>query len=344
MREALLQAEFVERLASLGIVARMTGDGVIVGNDAGGEALVRIVDAGTGAPRAVANALLRQGEQKYTFVLVADHFGRQATGVLGDSRTSYMDDQVLDLRIPNLGLRVRAERAQRAVPLARGRVQLSGAAGAVVLALLHSPNREWKVTDLADFSRVSAGTAHTVLVALEAEGLVAGSGSGPLRRRVLVDKSTLLDRYARDAAKDRRVVGSGYVLDEGPEVTLRTIQARLDGAEDAPRGIGLVFTGVAAAQLLAPHLTEVTRYEAWVTTPHRTDYVLRAMGAQDVVSGSNLTLLSGGLNRLWPHDTSAMPVTVAPVASVFRIYADLLADSLRGEEQAEYFRRTVIGF
>ncbi len=200
------------------------------------------------------------------------------------------------------------------------------------------PRRETKSLSLSGAAGgVSLGTAQNTVVALEAAGLLERTGRGPATRRSVTDAGGLLDLYARDAVADRRVIARGFLLNNGADETMRTVAHRMREQADVPR---VWFSGVAAAQMLAPHVTAVRTFEAWVATQHRADSLLDAMGAMSAQDGANLVVMRGHEGVLVGSKTDRGVHRV----SRFRIYADALADPARGEEQAEYLRETVIGF
>ena len=333
MDTEILAEELARRLNRAEVALfRAEGDKVVLDGDYGFHVPLVVADAGSGRAEQVRSALARAGELADVPVIVGRHFGRPSLDALSAADANYMDDRSLRVRLKTPSILVAL--VGDVEPLPEPRVlapSLSGAAGGVAIALLSGVEREWKVTDVADVARVSLGTAQHTLVALETEGLVARAGRGPATRRRVADPGGLLDRYARDAIADRRVLTRGFLIDDGAETTMRT------ACEHFP---SLGFTGVAAAQIMAPHVTSVRTYEAWVTTPHRADHVLEKIGATFADEGANLMLFRGPRAVL----VGGKRQNGIRLASAFRVYADALADPARGEEQAEYLRTTVIGF
>ena len=317
---------------------RAEGDTVVLDGVADGAGRLQVIDAGGGRIAQVAHALRRARESEFVSVVVGRHFGQKALDELNSADANYMDDRHLKIRLrtPDMFIRLQDEaaRPQEQKPKA---LRLSGTAGGIAVALLMDPAREWKVSDLATEGHASLGAAHDTVVGLEAEGLLDRFGSGPATRRRVTNPGDLLDRYARDAAADRRVIARGFLLNSGVEETMRTATKRL--AEVAP-GVSAWFTGVAAAQMVAPHVTNVRVFEAWVTSPHRADFILAGMGAMPVDEGANLVVMRGHRGVVAGSECHEDIRRV----SVFRMYADALADPARGEEQAEYLREKVIGF
>jgi hypothetical protein len=340
MRVEALAADLVDRLNRIGLTAYYAGKGrVIIKADEEARCSITVIDAGAGRTEQVLKALSAELSIPGLGIIVARRFTKRALEALEAADANYMDDGILRLKItqPPIFVRVQEQPPRKVIPPATS-FQFCGAAGGVVLALLSNPAREWTVSELAAVSKVALGTAYNTVVALEEAGLLKRFGKGPATRRQVVDPAALLDRYAQDARADRKVAGRGVVLAGDPAATMREVADRVH--EKAP-GAAIQFTGTAAAQLLAPHVTAVTHYEAWLLTPHRTDYVLDAAGALGVEEGANLTLLRGSFAMLRAGSTFQGSI---PLASVFRVYADALADPVRGEEVAEHLRATRIGF
>lgn len=332
--------ELADRLNRAGVTAFYAGgDEVTIAAVGKMRRSIRVIVAGMGRTDQVMAAIDAARSMPGLSVIAARRFTKRGIEALETADANYMDDSILRFKMaqPPTFIRVQEPPPRRDVPRETG-LRLCGAAGGVALALLSDPAREWKVSELASVSKVSLGTAQNTVVALEEAGLLERFGRGPATRRRVTDPAALLDRYAQDALADRKVAGRGFVLAGDPIATMRDVADRVH--ENAP-GVAILFTGTATAQLLAPHLTGVTNYEAWVLTPHRPDYVLDAAGALPVEEGANLTLLRGSF--------AALGVGVSfhgsiPLASVFRVYVDALADPVRGEEVAEHLRATMIGF
>lgn len=331
-------AELARRLTQAE-AGRFRAQGETVVLDGSDEASrLQVIDARSGRTEQVIEALRRAQASPLVPVIAGRRFGQHALAELNAAEANYMDDRHLRVRLltPNMLVRLQDQTPTPQEHPAKA-LRLSGAAGGVALALLSDPTRDWKVADLAAEGYVSLGAAQNTVVALEAEGLLERFGRGPSTRRRVTDPGALLDRYARGAAADRKVVARGFLLNDGAEETMRAVSQRLI---NEGQGAEVWFTGVAAAQMVSPHVTAVRRFEAWITSPHTTDVILNMMGAMPADEGANLVVMWGRKG-----------VTVGSeyrdgvnLVSVFRMYADALADPARGEEQAEHLRETVIGF
>lgn len=317
---------------------RAVGDTVDLDGDYDYHVPLQVVDAGSGRTEQVELALGRSKASSGVPVIVGRHFSQKALAELNAAEANYMDDRHIRVRLMTPSILIRLQDDAEPPPeRSATTLSLSGAAGGVALALLSDSKRDWKVTDLAAEGRASLGAAQNTVVALEAAGLLQRSGRGPATRRRVTDPAGLLDLYARDAVADRKVIARGFLLNNGAEETMRSVSQRLI---DEGHGVRAWFTGVAAAQIVAPHVTAVRTFEAWVTTPHRVDVILGAMGAMPADNGANLVVMRGHRGVLVGSEYDRGVHRV----SLFRIYADALADPARGEEQAEHLRETSIGF
>jgi hypothetical protein len=338
MKAEVHAMELARRLTEAG-AGRFHPKGDIVALAGTGDAEgLQVIDAGSGRTEQVVQALRRARTSAFVPVIAGRHFSAPALAELNALDANYMDDRhlMVRLRTPAMLVRLQGEAQPRLEP-PMSALRLSGAAGGIALALLSDTAREWKVSDLAAEGSASLATAQKIVVALESEGLLERSGRGPATRRRVTDPGALLDRYARDAAADRKVLARGFVLNDGALQTMRAASERQFAAEQSAQ---VWFTGVAAAQLVAPHVTTVRTFEAWVATSVRPGFVLESLGAMPVDEGANLVIMRGHKGVLVGSESREG----IPVVSVFRMYADALADPARGEEQADHLRETVIGF
>ncbi|MBK5223901.1 MAG: hypothetical protein JJE52_13730 [Acidimicrobiia bacterium] len=183
---------------------------------------------------------------------------------------------------------------------------------------------------------LSTGSATNALKVLTTLGLLqADVARGRGSAREIADRGRLLDAYAeaaiaRTPALSLRVGTAGRdLIDE---------LASLGKSWDA-EGVAWAATGVAAASVLGPYLSEVATLDVLVDAP--TPATLDALAER-----SGLRPIDGGRVLLRPFPT---PVTrrlcgtesglrVAPWP---RVYADLRITGVRGEEAAEHLREAV---
>jgi hypothetical protein len=329
------------------------GRGEVIGPSPSFHVPLTPVDAGRGRPYEVEQAIGRARETACA-VIVAEELGPTALELLATAQANYMDRRRLYVRLRAPEFLVSLVDEQEAHPLfAQGSaLELGGAVGAVVIALLEAQRKgllkepgaqvtpAFKVTELAQAAHVAPATAQRVVFGLEEEGLLLPEGKGPQKVRRLTDPSRLLDRYAADAVKDRRRAIRLRVLGDSPLGIARHAAESLRSAN-----VDYRLTGSAAAALDAPALTAVPLIEMWVNGPRS------QLGARSI--GSAIASEEGANLLLWPAGTRG-PMSGRrydtstgfqfAVASWFRVYADLLANPQRGREQASAYREQVIGF
>ncbi len=213
--------------------------------------------------------------------------------------------------------------------------RLAGKAGLVAQALLLDRDRAWRVGDLADVADVSDGLAHRVLARLEKAGVVASEGRGPAKTRRVTSPAALLDLWAEEDVERRVRQTAAYLLGRPGGDLSALASERLTSAR-----IAHAVTGVAAAAVVAPVLTSIPVVQLRVTGLVDTSTVIKALDARPAEEGFNLVLVQAdgdlGLKfRRMVHGRW--------VAAATRIYLDALRDPRRGREQADEFRRVVLG-
>jgi hypothetical protein len=332
---ATIAPELAARLNALGVGSYETqGDQVVCGE----EIALRVLNVGRGRPYEVEEALARISDLDNT-VLVATEFGPRARERLAAVSANFMDRLTLHIILERPALSVHVEEANGARPDTEiNTLRLGGSAGAVAIALLGKVEGEHRVTELAATAGVSVATAQKVVFGLESEGLLVPNGTGPRKSRRLVDPSGLLDRYAADAARDRRRAVRCRVIGDTTLGLATEVGVRLRDA-----GMAHALTGVAAALIEAPALTATFPVELWVGKVGSPDYLRQIVGGIPSTGGANVVLwLAGTAGPLTgSHYDRAINLEVA---ASFRVYADLLANPRRGREQAAVYREEVIGF
>lgn len=215
-------------------------------------------------------------------------------------------------------------------------LRIGGKTAVVVQSLLLQPEREWKLTDLAERARVSIGTAHRVTRFLEQRDLLSAEGSGSRRRRRVANPGALLDLLAEELRDPGAQTLLAYRFAQTGSDLPHAISASLRG-----EGIDHAITGIAAANVMAPFLTVVPVVSVWITAEVPLTTTAQATGAAPADRGANLVFMQvdddSPLAFAQEHDHLRL-------ANVFRIYVDASRDPQRGAEQAEHFRREVIAF
>jgi len=303
------------------------------------ELVVRPVTAGHGRPQEVRDALarLRRDEQPpVATALVAEHFTTGALDVLGREGVNYLDDCRFVFRSDVPFVAIDRQRPCGQVPKPAREPNLGGRIGIAVQEMLLKDVEWWGVTELASAARVAPGTAQAALNRLEALDLVDVQGSGPGKRRRLRDRGDALDVWTPHARRERHRLVATFVLGQGPIDLAGQVSRRL-----AEGRIAHAVTGACAALLVAPHVTDVRTCEVWVDPATSGSLVTGALGTVPVGIGGNVVVLRAKTDAPL---FAATEVEGAVVANPLRLYADLLEDPRRGEEQATFLRETVLGY
>jgi hypothetical protein len=301
---------------------------------------LRAVSAGRGRPYEVRRALgaITKGAD---YVVVAKEFTPGALEILAEENANYMDVRRLHVRLSTPEFLVHVVDDEEVSPAESppGQVSLGGAAGAVALEILERRDEDLRVTELARASGVAPATAQRVIFALEEEGLLRPEGKGPQKVRRLLDAPRMLDRYAADAAGDRRLPLPCRVLGDDSLVVARRACSGL-----RKNSVKCRVTGAVAAALEAPALTETPIAELWVHGPRFPEYLLDAVDGIQSDRGANLILWRATTRGPMAGSPNRRKEVGLLLASPYRIYADLLANPQRGREQAEVYREQVIRF
>ncbi len=299
---------------------------------------VKAISVGHGRPQEVRNALahFRATYPNAAAAFVAGHFTTGAVELLDESRVNYLDDCRFVFTFDNPFVAIKRDRDCQQVRKTPGTSALGGQIGVAVQEILLDEREWWQVTDLAVEAHVAPGTAQAALKRLEEAELMVAAGVGPNKRRRVLDQGALLDRWVADAKKDRHLLLSAYVYAQGPKNLAKAVSGRL-----AQGHIGHAVTGAAAALLIAPHATEVRMCEVWVNSTVSVDMITAALGTPPVEKGGNVIVMR---SRTDAPLFRAQEEDGVVVANTLRVYADLLQDPKRGQEQAQFLRETKMGF
>ena len=305
----------------------------------GAELVVRPVSAGHGRPQEARDALMRirQGDLRLASVaLVAQHFTTGALALLHRERLNYLDDCRFVFRSDVPFMAIDRQRPCGQEPKPAREPSLGGRIGIAVQEMLLEDVEWWGVTDLADAAKVAPGTAQAALRRLEELDLVDVEGSGPNKRRRLRDRGAVLDAWTPFARRERRRLVATFVVSQGSIDLAGQVSRRL-----AEGRIAHAVTGACAALLVAPHVTAVRTCELWVDPATSESLITGALGTTSVEKGGNVIVLRAKTDAPL---FAATQVEGAVVANPLRLYADLLEDPRRGEEQATFLRETVVRY
>jgi hypothetical protein len=196
----------------------------------------------------------------------------------------------------------------------------------ILRVLLANPKQAWKLQPLAQEAGVSLGQVFNVKKLLLDREWIAADEAGVR----LAEPGPLLAEWAQNYTFRRNVVRGFYSLD-----SLAEIENKL-AAIGRNAGTRYAFTGFSAAARLAP-MVRYQRAAAYVDGD--LSAVAKALGAKDVPSGVNLTLLS-------PYDAGvfygASEVQGVQIVSPVQAYLDLIGYRGRGEEAATFLLEQVI--
>lgn len=293
-----------------------------------GTAHVRAAWAGEGWLGDVRALLDRSGGD--VDVVVARRMSPGARTAVADAGLGWADEAgAAEISVPGLVVSRSGRRDAKTEPTLRWTPSVIGTAEALLLGTRPT------VAEVERASGLSAGAATKALATLTTLGLLdADAPRGRASARAIVDRRALLTTYADAvvAATKPLALRVGILGDLAHEL------AKLGQRWDTD-GVSWAATGLAAAAVLAPYLTEVSGLDVFVDapTPATLDAAAGRMG---------LKAIEGGRLVLRPFPTPVTKRLSAPVGDVRvapwpRVYADLRGSGVRGEEAAEHLWEVV---
>ena len=210
-----------------------------------------------------------------------------------------------------------------------------GRATQVLAALLHTPQRSWHVTDLAQESKVAAGTAVRVCETLEKLLLMEREGRGPQSLRRLPEPGKLLDAWAEKHRLDAYSIHRYYRWMADLDKLAEIIGTAVEG-----EGSSYAVTLGLGAMRRAPFLTQVEQIALWLPKSVEVERLAATCRLQPADEGPNVLLLSARDDAPFLY---RQQVENLWIASDIQLYLDLSASPGRGREQAEHLRRERIG-
>lgn len=189
----------------------------------------------------------------------------------------------------------------------------------------------------ADATGLSVGAATNALAALVEFGLLErDKARGPRSGRQLEDPSALLDAYQAAVATARPKASITVGIAPGSDVVAEAARA---GKSWDDNGTAWAATGSVAAAVVAPLLTQVTAGVVYVGATN-------AFGLHQAAEAAGLRPIEGGRVTLACFPTVATNALATRVEDLRvtpwpRVYVDLAALGVRGEEAAEHLREVV---
>ena len=278
-------------------------------------------------------AVHRAQQLDMPLVVVAAETTTKARDILAEAGIGLVDG-LGNVRLDLPGLVMRITGTGR-VARSPAPTRLSGKSGLIAQAMLLEIERSWHVSDLRKACGVSAGLVHRVLRRLEGEGVVEASGAGPAKTRRLSNPAALLDLWAEEQ-RDPASRLPAFMLAPTTDQLVGSLCSGLEA-----NGVEYALTGAAAADRIAPLLTNVAVTEVWLDSRADVLDLCARLGAMPVDSGANLVFLQ-------ERDNGPLAFRVRKegvwTANLFRLYSDTRRDPRRGVEQSAHLRLEEIGF
>ncbi len=265
-------------------------------------------------------------------LVVGSLIPRRARSLLEASEAGYLDSRGNLHLVSGAGV-IHVEASPGA---SRERAAGLGAHGVRAIQALLVNAGPVSVSGLATRVSLSLSQTHSVLELLEASGLVQSTGTGPSRRRLVADRTALLDwLQAQPVARRAEQRLDVAVYARRPEELWALVEGKLAGA-----GVRHALTGGAAAALFGFGPSNVLTSAVRIDPDLRLETVAATLGARPTERGANLRLLrdTGRVGTGLTEERDS--IRVAPQV---RIYLDALGER-RGEDVAQQFREAVLGF
>lgn len=265
-------------------------------------------------------------------VVIARRMSPGARAAISDAGLAWVDEAGgAEISLPGLVVSRSGHRETKHEAAPRWTPSAIGTAEALLLGTRPT------VAEVERTTGLSTGSATKALATLTTLGLLdADAPRGRASAREVIDQRALLTAYA-DAAV---AASKPLMLRVGILGDLADKLAKLGRRWDTD-GLTWAATGLAAAAVLAPYLTEVSGLEVFVDAP--TPATLH-----EVADRAGLKPIDGGRLVLRPFPTTVTKRLSAPAGDVRvapwpRVYADLRVSGVRGEEAAEHLWEVVGG-
>ena len=254
-------------------------------------------------------------------VFVAPYISRRSREILVSENIGYIDligdvylkfDSVLVDRLSN----VERETERR---LSRG--IFANKATRIIRAILNAPNNRWKITEIANITRMSPAGVYFVINQLEDKGYISREKDKSIK---VVESERLLKDWASNWTVEKSRSTGFFSFAKNPdEIISKVVKA---GDE---LNLKYAFTGMAGASMVSPFV----RYnEVWVYISGDIDDMVKKLDLRPTTSGANIRIFE-------PYDEGIFmdfrEIRGVKVVSDIQLYVDLLTYPARGQEQAQ---------
>ena len=203
----------------------------------------------------------------------------------------------------------------------------------ILRALLVEPDRQWKVSELAQTTQVSIGQTSNVTRRLIEEEYLSKIQKG---RLWLIQPGKLLNAWQEQYSLSKNIQEIYYSFERNPEQIIARVASI--GLE---RNWRYAITSFAAASLIAPFVRGVGMVTLYVDDAVSIEQWVSALDLRPAESGANIMILI-------PYDKGVFyqfqTVNGIILVSNVQLYLDLYNDPARGREQAEFLRKEKLGF
>lgn len=211
-----------------------------------------------------------------------------------------------------------------------------GPSGVRAVQVLLESSEPQTLAKISADAALSLAQTHAVLRLLEKAEMVRSTGTGPARRRSIIDRGALLEWIAGQAPARRREPRLDVSLyARRPDDLWKQIAGKLGAAD-----VSYAITGAAAAALHRAGPTAVTLTAVRISPDVSLDQVAAILSAERTDRGANVRLLrdTGRVGTIGAEDMAG--VRVAPRV---RVYLDAL-DERRGDDIAQHYREVILGY
>jgi hypothetical protein len=207
----------------------------------------------------------------------------------------------------------------------------------ITRALLVEPTRTWRVSELAEETKVSLGQASAVAKRMVAEEFLSWNSEARLQ---LKDATALLEAWKQVYPTYGQQQYFLYSYEQGYDHVLASI-IRKRG--ELPPFAFAFFTG---ASFVAPFIRGLAKAQVYIEKKEDIEQWKRLLDVTQVVSGGNIELVVPYDQGVF-YKSRVMPIAElgeVPIVSAVQLYMDLFSNPARGAEQAEHLRETKLRY